>query len=76
MTRNSLINEKPRFDTATGRPFILNRLEHVLVFSREYLDSAEVVALSGMRGLSELAEDYRIGSREELEDYLNGRGIK
>ena len=76
MTRNSLINEKPRFDTATGRPFILNCLEHVLVFSREYLDSAEVVALSGMRGLSELAEDSRIGSREELEDYLNGRGIK
>lgn len=75
MTRNLLIDEKPRFDTATGRPFVLNCLEHVLVFSREYLDSDEVVALSGMRGLSELAEGSRVGSREELSDYLNERGI-
>ncbi len=48
MTRNMLLNENPRFDTRTGRPFVLNCLENIMVVSREYLDSKEVVADIGM----------------------------
>lgn len=75
MTRNKLLNENPRFDIQTGRPFVLNCLENIMVVSREYLDSKEVVADIGMSGLTRLVENSRIGTPAELNNYLKSRGL-
>lgn len=76
MTRNKLHNENPRFDTISGRPFVLNCLENIMVVFREYLDSNEVVAHIGMEGLHRLVENSHVGTRAELEQYLKSRGLK
>lgn len=73
MSKNLPINENPRFDLTTGRPYLLNCAEDTLMFSQEYLDSDEIVYAEGTASLNELASNSRIGTPEELSAYLKAK---
>ncbi len=62
--------ENPRFDTDTGRPFVMDGDRIELTFTRVYLDSDETEHIGDVSAMFRSMERSRLRTREELEEYL------
>lgn len=62
--------ENPRFDSETGRPFVMDGDRKTLTFTRVYLDSDEIEFIGDVHAMIESMNEARVGTRDELREYL------